>query len=172
MEQHPKHEGGAFIEAPHGMAQTDGGAAPGSGSPTCSIEPRPGRFRVLLAEDDGEMRCVVAGALRSDGYEVVELPDGGRLLVEVAARIKAGGRGDSPDLIVSDIRMPVCTGLQILSAIRDAHWRTPVILMTAFGDERTRRDAESLAAVLVDKPFDLDDLRAAVANLLPRRRRS
>jgi len=45
-------------------------------------------------------------------------------------------------------------------------------LMTAFGDERTWRDAESLAAVLVDKPFDLDDLRAAVANLLPRRRRS
>jgi CheY-like chemotaxis protein len=153
------------------MAQADRGAAPGPGSPSCSIAPRTGPYRVLLAEDDAEMRCVVAGALRSDGYEVVELPDGGRLLVEVAARLKAGGRGESLDLIVSDIRMPVCTGLQILSAIRDAHWRTPVILMTAFGDEPTRRDAESLAAALFDKPFDLDDLRTAVASLLPRDRR-
>lgn len=153
------------------MAEANGGTAPGPAAPSCSIESRPRPFRVLLVEDDGEMRSVVAGALRGDGYDVVELPDGGRLLVEVAARLKAGGRGDPLDLIVSDIRLPICTGLQILSAIRDAHWRTPVILMTAFGDEQTRRDAESLAAVLFDKPFDLDDLRTAVANLLPRDRR-
>ena len=63
--------------------------------------------------------------------------------------------------------MPICSGLQILSALRDAHWRTPVILMTAFGDEATCKQAESLSAMLFDKPFDLDDLRTAVANLLP-----
>ncbi|MGO9837936.1 MAG: response regulator [Polyangiaceae bacterium] len=69
-------------------------------------------------------------------------------------------------MIVSDIRMPICSGLQILAAMRDARWRTPVILMTAFGDETTRRHAESLDAVLVDKPFEMDDLRAAVASCL------
>jgi len=114
------------------------------------------------------MRSVVADALRGDGYDVVELADGGRLLVNIAARLKDGTAGDSLDLIVSDIRMPICSGLQILSALRDAHWHTPVILMTAFGDDATRRHAESLSAVLFDKPFDLDDLRTAVANLLPR----
>jgi hypothetical protein len=40
--------------------------------------------------------------------------------------------------------------------------------MTAFGDEATRRHAESLATILVDKPFEIDDLRTAVATLLPR----
>jgi DNA-binding response OmpR family regulator len=125
---------------------------------------------VLLAEDDPEMRGLVAEALRGDGYEVVELADGGRLLVDIAARLKAGSGADSLDIIVSDIRMPVCTGLQILAALRDAHWRTPVILMTAFGDEATRKHAESLQAVLLDKPFDIDELRAAVANLVPRSR--
>ncbi len=40
--------------------------------------------------------------------------------------------------------------------------------MTAFGDEATRKQAESLKAVLFDKPFDIDDLRTAVANMLPR----
>ena len=67
--------------------------------------------------------------------------------------------------------MPICTGLQILEALRQAHWHTPVILMTAFGDEATRKRAESLLAVLFDKPFDMDDLRTAVAHLLPRDRR-
>jgi CheY-like chemotaxis protein len=123
-------------------------------------------LRVLLAEDDAEMRTVVADALRGDGYDVLELVDGGRLLVEIAARMKADQGMRSVDLIVSDIRMPICTGLQILAALRDAHWRTPVVLMTAFGDEKTRRQAEGLSAVLVDKPFEIDDLRAAVARLL------
>jgi two-component system cell cycle response regulator CpdR len=124
-------------------------------------------FRILVAEDDAEMRRLVTDALRDDGYEVVELADGGRLLVDIAARLKAEPKGDEIDLIVSDIRMPICTGLQILEALRQAHWRTPVILMTAFGDDATRRQAESLRAVLFDKPFDLDDLRTAVANMLP-----
>jgi CheY-like chemotaxis protein len=128
------------------------------------------RFRVLVAEDDAEMRHVVADTLRDDGYEVVELVDGGRLLVDIAAYIKAGGEGAAVDLIVSDIRMPICTGLQILEALRAAHWHTPVILMTAFGDAATRKRAEDLMAVLFDKPFDLDDLRTAIANLLPRDR--
>ncbi len=116
------------------------------------------------------MRKIVREALRGDGYEVVETEHGGRMLVEVAARLKSDPGGDSLDLIVSDIRMPICTGLQIVAALREAHWRTPVILMTAFGDEATRRQAESLAAVLFEKPFDVDDLRTAAANLLPRDR--
>jgi CheY-like chemotaxis protein len=125
--------------------------------------------RILLAEDDAEMRRLVADALRGDGHEVAEATDGGRLLVDIATRLKAGDGDGSLDLIVSDIRMPICTGLQILAALREAHWRTPVILMTAFGDAATRRHAESLAALLLDKPFDMDDLRMAVAKMLPAR---
>jgi CheY-like chemotaxis protein len=134
------------------------------------VEARRRPFRVLVAEDDREMRRLVADTLRDDGYEVVELADGGRFLVEVAARMKGEDGPDSVDLIVSDIRMPICTGLQILEVLRQAHWRTPVILMTAFGDDATRRHAKGLTAVLFDKPFDMDDLRTAVANLLPRER--
>jgi CheY-like chemotaxis protein len=134
------------------------------------VEPRAHPFRILVAEDDAEMRRVVADTLRDDGYDVIELADGGRLLVDIAARMKEGAEGDAVDLIVSDIRMPICTGLQILEVLRQAHWRTPVILMTAFGDRATRKRAEDLVAVLFDKPFDMDDLRTAVANLLPRDR--
>jgi DNA-binding response OmpR family regulator len=72
------------------------------------------------------------------------------------------------DLLISDVRMPTCTGMQILEQLRAAHWQTPVILMTAFGDAATRQHAKALGAVLFDKPFDIDDLRTAVACLLRR----
>ncbi len=155
------------------MLAPEGEAEPAPSEPpwrvsASSVVADPARpFRVLLAEDDAEMRGVVAEALRGDGHDVIELSDGGRLLVDIARRLQAGRTEDSIDLLLSDIRMPVCTGLQILAALRDAHWHIPVILMTAFGDEATRKHAETLQAVLFDKPFDMDDLRTAVANLLP-----
>ena len=102
------------------------------------------------------MRCVVADALRGDGYGVVELADGEGFL-EIAARLGAGADRRLVDLIVSDVRMPICGGLEVLSALRDARCHIPVILMTAFGDEATRQQAARLSAVLFDKPFDLED---------------
>lgn len=124
--------------------------------------------RILVAEDDAEMRRLVVETLRKDGYDVAEAPDGGRLLVTLAREYGKPGTEASTDLVVSDIRMPVCTGMQILEQLRAARWRVPVILMTAFGDAATRERATSLGAVLFDKPFDLDDLRTAVAVLLQR----
>jgi two-component system, cell cycle response regulator CpdR len=157
---------GTAAAPPVGMMADIPGASIGSRATTA----RTHAFRILVAEDDVEMRHLVTDALREDGYDVVELADGGRLLVDIAARMKEGADGDAIDLIISDIRMPICTGLQILEALRLAHWHTPVILMTAFGDRATRKRAEDLVAVLFDKPFDTDDLRTAVARLLPRDR--
>jgi DNA-binding response OmpR family regulator len=127
----------------------------------------PGRpARVLVADDDPEMRRMVGDSLRKDGHHIVEEADGGRLLVRVAALYGPGASAEPIDLIVSDIRMPVCTGLDILKGMRDARWATPVVLMTAFPDEDTRRRATMLGATLIQKPFPLADLRATVKTLL------
>ena len=70
---------------------------------------------------------------------------------------------DAVALIVTDNRMPGCTGLELLTALRAAHWETPVILITAFGSAATHRHAAALGATAVlDKPFPLDQLRALV----------
>jgi DNA-binding response OmpR family regulator len=126
------------------------------------------RAHVAVAEDDAEMRRLVAEALRRDGHDVVELADGGRLLVRLGAQYRAHGPAAALDLVVTDIRMPVVTGLAIVRSLREAHNDVPVVLMTAFGDERTREEARSLGAVLLDKPFKLDELRRTVAGLLAR----
>ena len=114
------------------------------------------------------MRRVVSESLRKDGYDVIAVSDGGRLLVALTRElIQSDGRAIA-DLVVSDIRLPIRTGMRVLEELRAARWRVPVILMTAFGDDATRERARRLRAVLFDKPFDLEDLRVAVATLLRR----
>ena len=110
-------------------------------------------------------------ALEAGGYEVSEVVDGGRLLVRLGQKYRSGQPEEAFDVLISDVRMPVCTGLQIVESLRLAHSRILVILITAFGDDATRRQAERLGAVLVDKPFDVDELLSIVARLLTRERR-
>ncbi len=122
--------------------------------------------RVLLAEDDREMRDLVAIALRLDGAEVVVARDGTELLERLGSMCSEPAPRFRYDLIVADIRMPGCTGLQVLEGMRRAGWSTPMILMTPFSDRATRARVEEQRAVLFDKPFDVDDLRTAALHLL------
>lgn len=121
--------------------------------------------RVLLAEDDEEMARLLTDTLSQQGYEVVGAANGVELLdhVEDFRHQVINGRFYDVDLIVSDIRMPWMNGLEMLRELRLIDKMTPVILITAFGDERTHAEANRLgAAAVLDKPFELDDFRDAV----------
>lgn len=123
--------------------------------------------RILLAEDDAEMRALLADALRNDGHEVVEARHGAELMQLLAARLQDSGELERVDLVVSDVRMPGWSGLEILEALRGARALVPVILITAFGGSDVHSRADDLGAVVVfDKPFDVDDLRTAVVHAL------
>jgi CheY-like chemotaxis protein len=124
--------------------------------------------RVLVAEDDREMRRLVVEALRKDGHDVIEASDGGRMLVRIAELFDEDQSMAAVDLIVSDVRMPICSGLDLIERMFEARWTVPCILMTAFGDEEVRRRAEAVGAVLLDKPLRLDELREAVRRLARR----
>ena len=130
------------------------------------IGPQRARPRVIVAGDDPEMRRLLVEALRKTGYETVEAADGGRLLFQVSARFMHPSAA-AADLIISDIRMPVCNGIAILRGLRHAHWTVPVILMTAFGDDETRASVEALGGILFHKPFAVEDLLTAAMNLTP-----
>jgi len=118
---------------------------------------------VLLIEDDTEMREMLATALRRDGCIVIEAADGDDALEWLGIGILDGEPSHLPALIVSDIRLPYFTGLDILEGISISPRRTPVILITGFGDEETHARAAELGAVCVlDKPFSMEALRSAV----------
>ena len=138
---------------------TQGGARPRSQRP-----PRPPR--VIIAEDASDVRQVVAVALRGLGYEIVESSSGAELLDELGDGILSGDPNLRPDIIISDIRMPGLTGLEILAGLRQAGWRTPFVLMTAYADRETWEEAQRLGVdAFFAKPFDIDDLMTAVVNI-------
>lgn len=141
--------------------------APEAARPAAPL-PRTGRRRVLLAEDDDAMRALLVSVLTADGYEVVEAGDGSELIRrfhEVAT--EPCGR-ESVGVVISDVRMPNFDGLDVLAALRCAGWYTPVILITAFGDAATHRDAHDFGAVAVlDKPFSLERLQSLVHRIAP-----
>jgi len=127
--------------------------------PTLSVE----GARVVLAEDDSELRAFLAEALRAQGYQVEEIADGAQLLEFVANRLRSNGSIAGVDVVVSDIRMPGFSGMDVLVGLRRVLDRTPVILITAFGDESTHQLARAFGAVAVlDKPFDVEHLTDTV----------
>ncbi len=119
--------------------------------------------RILLAEDDAEMRALVSGDLRRAGYSVVECADGAALLRRLQSASRTEGLG--VDLVIADVRMPELTGLEVLERLRGADPFTPYIVVTAFGSAETRRVARRLGAIAVlDKPFEIADLLRLVGD--------
>ena len=125
--------------------------------------------RIVVADDDEDMRELVGNCLREQGYDVQEVADGSQLLVRVEDCFVFAHDADAADLFVTDIHMPGYTGLEIVTGLREAGMKTPVIIMTAFGDTALREQAESLGAAFLRKPFDVEDLLATVRSSLSRK---
>lgn len=114
------------------------------------------------------MRALVAEILRKEGLEVEEIADGRRLLARLLEAFLDSREDAAVDLIVSDVRMPFCTGLDILERLRLSRRETPVLLMTAFGERDLSARVRELGGRLLDKPFTPGALRRAVRELLGR----
>jgi len=121
------------------------------------------RRRVLVAEDDPSLRRLIVTVLQDGGYDVIEAEDGVQLLQHIEQLVSAQCAPSDSFVVVTDVNMPGLSGLDVLAVLRCALARARVVLITAFGDAETRAEARELGAVTVlDKPFDLDALRAVV----------
>ncbi len=116
------------------------------------------RPRVLVVDDNSEMRRVVLDALRQEGYEVREAASA-RMLLDMILQIETSAFPiDGIDLVVLDHRMPGMTGLDAMRILRQADKRVPAILMTAYPEGRVQADAASLDVMVLPKPFTRADL--------------
>jgi two-component system chemotaxis response regulator CheY len=122
---------------------------------------------ILVVDDDVTMRALVSFVLRDAGYSVVEAADGMDAIERIADMRE---RRSAPFCaIVSDVCMPGLSGLDMLTVLRCASMSIPVILMTAFANDRLREEAQGLgAAEILAKPLEMETLTASVARTVRR----
>jgi CheY-like chemotaxis protein len=126
------------------------------------------RGRILVAEDDHELRRILVESLRRDRHEIHDVGDGASLLVELARNNYF--HYHAVDAVVADIRMPLCSGLQAAAAARSIRRDLPFVLLSAFADPDAHARARALDAVLLEKPVSMDELRRVVADVIARTR--
>jgi two-component system alkaline phosphatase synthesis response regulator PhoP len=122
------------------------------------------RRRILVVEDDRTLRSALAFNLTREGYEVQTAVDG-----EQALGIARGAR---PDLILLDVMLPGMSGVEVLRVLRREGVATPVIVLSAKGDEIDRVVGLQVGADdYVAKPFSRPELLARIEAVLRRGRR-
>lgn len=128
------------------------------------LEPVPGSSpgRILVADDEPHIRRILTTLLRNASFEVDEAVNGGEALDRVASDL-------AYDFILLDLMMPIADGLEVLRAIRDhdRRWSTPVIILTAKGQDTDRQEAmEAGADDFLTKPFSPKKLLARIREIL------
>ncbi len=122
----------------------------------------PNQPHILIVEDRRELRELLVSCFSLDGTAVSEAEDGDLALSRIL-------ESPTPDSVISDVRMPRRSGLDLLREVRKSDCHVPFILITGFGT--TVDEAEVLAlgnASLLEKPFDFDELQAHVRRALDR----
>jgi two-component system response regulator PilR (NtrC family) len=118
---------------------------------------------VLVVDDEPSMRDMLQIVLRRDGYEVRTAQDGRHALESL--------QHGPVDLLLSDIRMPDMTGVDVLRAAKDLNPDIVALMMTAYASTGTAVEAMRLGAVdYLTKPFNMDELRLKVRQQIETRR--
>ncbi len=115
--------------------------------------------RVLIADDEKNMRWVLGQALSAEGYEIIEAADGKEVLAAISEQ--------PPDLMVLDHKMPAPDGMEVLRRLRAKGHTFPIIMLTAHGNVASAVGAmKAGASEYLTKPFDLEELKLSIEKAL------
>lgn len=107
------------------------------------------------------MRRMLVQALQRDGFEVTAVDNGAKLLERIQAAWLEPDDARPYDLVITDAHMPALSGIDVLRELRTVDPSTPVLVISAFSDQEMIETVDDLDGVVLDKPFDLVDLRTA-----------
>jgi two-component system cell cycle response regulator CpdR len=117
--------------------------------------------RILIAEDNDDLRDLVVRALSEDGHDITEAADGAAALDHLRkAEVEF-------DLLLSDVKMPVMDGIALALATGRDHPNVAIMLMTGYADQRERTHGlDALVRDVIAKPFSLEQIKTAVRGVL------
>jgi DNA-binding NtrC family response regulator len=116
--------------------------------------------RILVVDDEANLCEVLSMLLQNDGYEVASAPNGGRAIEMLES-------GASPDLIISDLKMPEKDGMALLGHLRQTARDIPLVMITAYCSIENAVEAmKQGAADFITKPFNKDVIRHVVHKIL------
>ena len=117
-------------------------------------------MKILIAEDDPIMLAYIARQLKSENYEIFSTTDGQEALEKLDSF--------SPDLIVTDILMPMVSGLDVIGIVRSNPLKKiPILVLSGIDEEETVLEAFSIGADdFITKPFKPQELSMRVKRLL------
>jgi signal transduction histidine kinase len=159
-----RHRGDIDVESRLGRGTTFTIRLP-IGVPAPANEPAPAAApmsragRVLVVEDEQEVRDILSNVLRSDGHAVVACEDGDRALAELES--------DSFDLVITDLGMPGLSGWDVARAVKELRPGTPVAMVTGWSEQIDPAMAGNEGIdYLIAKPFRRQEIRVMVAQAL------
>jgi CheY-like chemotaxis protein len=119
------------------------------------------QWSILLAEDNDDLRVLYSYMFAAAGYRIRAVKNGLEALAEIQV--------ECPDVIVTDIAMPVISGIDLIKAIRaDSEYANiPVVAITSFGENLRELARIAGANISVDKPTECGRLRELVHSVLP-----
>ena len=123
------------------------------------MSPRQKKPLIAIVDDDESVRSAVYGVLKSGGYQARAFAS--------ACEFLQSGQQRTAACLISDVRMPGMSGLELQARLAEENCRIPIIFITAYGNSRMRSQAmKGGAVVFLGKPFDdkvlLDSVRAAL----------
>lgn len=119
------------------------------------------KARILVVDDEPNIRLLLRSTLEAEGYDVTEATDGGEALSTIQER--------TPDLVLLDLNMPVVDGLGVLKHLHDAAdgFKPRVVVLTAYGSITAAVKATRYGALdFLEKPVTPDELRGTIATVL------
>jgi len=120
-----------------------------------------GKPKIMVVDDEHDILFSVEQVLKTSEYDVIAVDSGEKCFDHLK-------RGELPDLIVLDIMMPVLSGWEVQRRLeRNIDWKDiPIIFLTARTTEAAKEMCKRLGADYISKPFDIDDLKQRIENIL------
>jgi DNA-binding response OmpR family regulator len=125
------------------------------------------RPRLLIAEDDHDVRSALVELFEKNGYDVRDVASGSALLHRLEPVLLSEPGHWCPEAIITDVKMPGLDAVDIVEELREVGWDIPIVVITGFGNSSLRQRIEAMCETeYFEKPLEFEELESRVRHVI------